>query len=84
VDPSPLQIFTLATGQKFASFVTGAAVGSPSCWAEVEVAVNQFVEPGKRADTFKLLPLSRDHLELCASRGRNLAAYTARKAQLDL
>jgi hypothetical protein len=36
------------------------------------------------ADTFKPLPLSREHLELCASRGRNLAAYTARKAQLGL
>jgi hypothetical protein len=51
---------------------------------EAEVAVNRFVEPGKRANTLKLLPLSRDQLELWAVRGRNLANYTARKAALGL
>jgi hypothetical protein len=51
---------------------------------ETEVAVNHFIGPGKRANTLKFLTLSRDQLELWAVRGRNLANYTARKAQLDL
>jgi len=51
---------------------------------EAAVAINQFVEPGKRADTLKLLPLSRDQLELWAVRGRNIAAYTAVKARYGL
>jgi hypothetical protein len=48
---------------------------------EAEVPINQFVEPGKRADTLKLLPLSRDQLEIWAIRGRNIAAYNAARAR---
>ena len=51
---------------------------------EAAVAVNAFVEPGKRADTLKRLPLDRQLLELYAARGRNIANYRARKAQLGL
>jgi hypothetical protein len=49
---------------------------------EAEVAVNHFVEPGKRADTLKLLRLDRNLLEIYAVRGRSMMAYTKRKASL--
>lgn len=39
---------------------------------------------GQAADTLKRLPLKRQLLELYAARGRNLANYRARKAQLGL
>jgi hypothetical protein len=44
---------------------------------EAEVAVNHFVEPGKHADTLKLLRLDRKLLEIYAVRGRNMTAYAA-------
>jgi hypothetical protein len=51
---------------------------------EAEVAVNHFVEPGKRADTLRLLRLDRNLLEIYAARGRAMSAYTKRKAELGL
>ena len=49
-----------------------------------EVAVNHFVEPGKRADTLKLLPIDRNLLEIYAVRGRSTTACAKRKAELGL
>ena len=49
-----------------------------------EVAANHFVEPGNRADTLKLLWLDRNLLEIYTVRGRNMTAYTKRKAELGL
>jgi hypothetical protein len=51
---------------------------------KAEVAINQLVEPGKRTETMKLLRLDRHLLELYAARGRNIANYRARKAQMGL
>ena len=51
---------------------------------EAEVAVHQIVEPGKRADTLRLIRLDRNLLEVFAARGRAMSAYTARKAALGL
>jgi hypothetical protein len=46
--------------------------------------VNHIVEPGKRADTLRLIRLDRNLLEVFAVRGRAMSVYTARKAALGL
>jgi hypothetical protein len=76
------------------SEITSYDGGPPPSWRcailggellkEAAVAINQFVEPGKRVDTLKLLPLSRDQLAIWAVRGRNIAAYTSAKAKYCL
>jgi hypothetical protein len=52
--------------------------------ADAEGEVNASVEPGKRAETMKLLRCSRQLLELFAVRGRNRKAYADRKTQLGI
>jgi hypothetical protein len=51
---------------------------------DAQPAVDASVEPGKRAETMKLLRCDRQLLELYAVRGRNLSAYSSRKAQLGI
>jgi hypothetical protein len=51
---------------------------------DAEPTVNALVEPGKRAETMKLLQVNRHLLELYAVRSRNTTAYTKRKAELGL
>jgi hypothetical protein len=51
---------------------------------EAEPAVAAITKPGEQTKFMSLLRLDRDLLELLAVRGRNIAAYAARKAQLGL
>jgi hypothetical protein len=51
---------------------------------DAEPAVNASIEPGKRAETMKLLRCDRRLLELYAVKGRNRTAYANRKAQLGI
>jgi hypothetical protein len=51
---------------------------------EAEPAVAATAKPGEHARIMSLLRLDRDLLELMAVRGRNMMAYTNRKAQLGL
>jgi hypothetical protein len=71
------------------SFARGGVVPTGSQIVEAllrdaEAAVNASVEPGKRAETMKLLRCSRQLLELFAVKGRNRSAYAARRAQLGI
>ena len=71
------------------SFARGGVVPTGSQIVEAllrdaEAAVNASVEPGKRAETMKLLRCSRQLLELFAVKGRNREAYARRREQLGL
>jgi len=65
------------------SYPSGTAIVD-ALIAEAEPAINAATWIGDRQKTLQLLRLDRQMLELWAARGRNVAAYAARKAQLGL